>query len=157
MVARRRGRSRRPRPTPTPEPPPHVPTAEALLLALAREVSVRAREVVEAANVFTIAGAVAAAYAPDAPLATALREDWLHGRGEKTAALALGWAREQLRLALADVLQRARDAGVLRADGDVETLSWLWLAASEALAFETPAAVPDRVHALTAFLTSAER
>jgi hypothetical protein len=58
---------------------------------------------------------------------------------------------------MAEVLQHARGAGLTRADADVEMLAWLWLAACEALAHEPATAVPDRVHALAAFLISGER
>lgn len=96
---------------------------------------------------------LAGACAPDAPFAVAIREDWIRGRGDKTARLALAWAREQLRLALGEVLLRARAAGLVRMDVDAETLAWLWLAGSEALAHEPPAAVSDRVQALVTFLS----
>jgi hypothetical protein len=63
-------------------------------------------------------------------------------------ALALGWAREQARLALRDVLDRAAKAGAVRTDLDRDTLAWLLLAAGEALRHEPPDAVPDRLRAL---------
>jgi hypothetical protein len=144
VVAKRRRGARRAAPSVKAAPPAAAPTAEALLLALARDVTART------ADVQTIVDVMATAYAPDAPLAAALREDWMHARADKTAGLALGWAREQVRLALVDVLQRARSR-------DPETLAWLWLAACEALAYEAATAVPDRVHALTAFLTAGTR
>jgi hypothetical protein len=127
------------------------------LLALARELSARSAAVTQAADVRATVDVLAAAYAPEAPLAIVLREDWLHGRGDKTAQLALAWAREQVRVAMVEVLQRARGAGLTRAEADVETLAWLWLAACEALAHEPATAVPDRVHALAAFLLARER
>jgi hypothetical protein len=99
-----------------------------------------------------VVDALAAARAPAAPLADALRRHWLRGRDDKTARLALAWAREQLRLALVDALHRAGAAGAVRRDLPDDTLAWLWLAASEGLAHEPPAAVADRVHALAAFL-----
>jgi hypothetical protein len=127
------------------------------LLALARDVGARSAQLVQPRDVAAVVETVAGAYGPDAPLAMALREDWLRGRGDKAAQLALGWAREQVRLALLDVLQRARPARLVRTEGEVETLAWLWLVACEALAHEPASAVPDRVHALTAFLTGGER
>jgi hypothetical protein len=129
-------------------------TAETLLLTLAREVSARSAGVTQAADVHATVDVIAAVYAPETPLAMALREDWLYGRGDKTAQLALAWAREQVRVAMVEVLHRARAARLIRADRDVETLAWLWLAACEALAHEPATAVPDRVHALAAFLIS---
>jgi len=104
------------------------------------------------AGMDAIVGELATTYAPDAPLATALRDDWLRGHGDKTARLALAWAREQVRLAVAEVLQHARAKRTLRPDGDVDTLAWLLLAACEALAHEPASAVSDRTQALVAFL-----
>jgi hypothetical protein len=69
---------------------------------------------------------------------------WIKTRREKTASLALSWAREQLRLSLEETLarsSRARPALGLAPD----TLAWLLLAACEAMAYEPPSAVADRV------------
>ena len=128
------------------------------MLDLARDISARAgaldHEADIKADLEAIVAALGSAYAPDAALATALRGDWLRGRGDKTARLALAWAREQVSLALSEVLQHARAMRAMRADGDVDTLAWLWLAACEALAYEPSAAASDRAHALLAFLRS---
>ena len=129
-------------------------SAETLLLGLARDIALRAATLERGADVEAIAITLLGAYAPDAPLATALREDWLRSRNDKTGRLALAWAREQLRLALSEVLQRARAIRSIRGDGNVDTLAWLWLAACEALAHEPPSAVSDRAHALLAFLNA---
>jgi hypothetical protein len=154
VTARRRPRAaRRGAPSTKRTAAPAV-TAEALLLDLARTLTARTSQLARASDVQAIIDASAAPYAPDRPLAAALRQDWLRRRDDKTARLALGWAREQVRLALVEILQRARAARLMRADGDAETLAWLWLAACEALAHEPATAVPDRVHALTAFLTA---
>ncbi|HEV8142386.1 MAG TPA: hypothetical protein VGQ77_05980, partial [Methylomirabilota bacterium] len=75
-------------------------SAETLLLGLAREIASLAATLERRADVDTIVVTLLTAYAPDAPLAIALREDWLRSRNDKTARLALAWAREQLRLAL---------------------------------------------------------
>ena len=106
-----------------------------------------------APDVTAVAERVAAAYAPDTPLTVALREI----ATDKIAQLAFGWAREQMRLALMEIVEAARAAQVMRTDADADTLAWLWLAACESLAHETPTAVADRGHALTAFLTARER
>jgi len=127
-------------------------SAETLLLEVARDVSRRAAALERAADVDTIVAALASAYAADAPLATALREDWLRGRDDKTARLTLAWAREQVRLALSEVLQRTRALRPLRTGVDVEILAWVWLAACEALAHEPASAASDRAHALATFL-----
>jgi hypothetical protein len=69
---------------------------------------------------------------------------WIKTRREKTASLALSWAREQLRLSLEETLARsprARPALALQPD----TLAWLLLIACEAIAHEPPSAVADRV------------
>ncbi|HYE93451.1 MAG TPA: hypothetical protein VEA38_20630 [Terriglobales bacterium] len=151
MPSRRRSRPARRR---LPSPPVTAPTAERHLLDLAQALAARAAALTTTADLHALIETVFAAYGAETPLAAALREDWLRGRGDKTARLALGWAREQVRLALLDGLTRGRAARVVRRDGDLETLAWLWLAACEALAHDVPAAAPDRVQALAAFLTS---
>ena len=133
-------------------PVPRV-RAETLLLDFARELGAS----MEAPDLAATIEQVAAADATGTPLVRALHEDLLREDEDKTARLALAWAREQVRLTFLDLLNRARAAGRLRADVDVETLAWLWLAACEALAHEPPGAVPDRVHALTSFLRGEER
>jgi len=75
--------------------------------------------------------------------------------GPLAAHLAIGWAREQIRVALAEALERGRAARVVRADIDADVLAWLWLAACEAIAHEPPSAVGDRADTLAAFLTRA--
>jgi hypothetical protein len=132
-------------------PPAPALTAETLLLDLARTLT--APELAKADDLAAAVGMTVTAYAPDGALAAALRADWPRVTADKTAGLAFAWAREQVRVALAEILQRARDARRLRAGGAVDTLAWLWLAACEALAYEPPSAVPDRVHALVTFLT----
>ena len=136
--------------TPKARVAPPVSRAETLLLALARELSTREPAAPGHADLGKIVNVLARAYAPDAPLAKALRQDWLKAHDDKTAALAFSWAREQVRLALVDVLRRA---GGARA-ADTDTTAWLWLAACEALAHEPPSAVSDRAHALAAFLSA---
>lgn len=85
-------------------------------------------------------------YSAAAPLPRAMCGAWLGSRKDKTAALALAWAREQVRLSLRDVLERAPARGRLAVDAD--TLAWLLLAACEALAYEPDSAVADRVRVL---------
>ena len=121
------------------------------MLELAR--SLAKRTVAHTTDLTAIIEATATAYAPGGSLAIAFRTEWLGTTNNKTAQLALAWAREQVRLALAEILARARGERVLRAAGDTDTLAWLWLAACEALAQEPASAVPDRVHALVSFLT----
>jgi hypothetical protein len=71
---------------------------------------------------------------------------------DKARRLALAWAREQVRLAFAELLERATVAGAVRRDVAAGTLAWLVLAGCEALAHEAPDAVPDRLAALAAFI-----
>ena len=123
-----------------------------LLLDLARDMAQRVTSAGPKVDLDAIVAALATAYAPESRLATALRNDWLRGRGDKTARLALAWAREQVRLAVAEALQHVRAQRTLRVSGDVDTLAWLVLAACEALAHEPASAVSDRAHALVAFL-----
>ncbi|MEX2148115.1 MAG: hypothetical protein WED01_14000 [Candidatus Rokuibacteriota bacterium] len=85
-------------------------------------------------------------YSAAAALPRAMCGAWLGSRKDKTAALALAWAREQVRLSLRDVLERAPARGALAMDAD--TLAWLLLAACEALAYEPDSAVADRVRVL---------
>jgi hypothetical protein len=73
-------------------------------------------------------------------------------RADKARRLALAWAREQVRLAFTEVLERATAAGAVRRDVPSGMLAWLVLAACEALGQEAPDAVPDRLAALAAFI-----
>jgi hypothetical protein len=129
--ARRATRSTRP----TRAARPKASEAEQRLLALAREIG--------ALGVDPLPRAVellADAYAPDAPLPRAMHRAALGARGDKTATLALAWAREQVRLALEEILVGSRTALGLSPD----THAWVVLAACEALAHEPPSAVADR-------------
>jgi hypothetical protein len=94
------------------------------------------------------------AFAPDAPLPRHLAQAWLRTRGDKTAALALGWAREQVRRALADVVRGVRRRGDL--DGEVSpgTAAWLLLAAAEGESHEVGGSVSDRLSAVCGLLFS---
>jgi len=82
---------------------------------------------------------------------------WLRTRNDKTATLALAWAREQVRRGLGEVLERERIQGRVRRDVTSETLSWLVLAASEAMAYEPLGVSRDRVSMLLEFLRPPER
>jgi len=139
---RRKPRRRREiRAVPATPPPPSE--AERRLLALARELSTLGIDPLPRAL-----DLLAAAYGPGAPLPSAVRREWLAGRGNKTAVLALAWAREQVRLALEEILvaTSAGARGALGVSSDLE--AWIVLAACEALAHEPASAVPDRVRAL---------
>ena len=87
---------------------------------------------------------LADAFTPDADLPREVYGAWIKNRREKTASLALSWAREQVRLSLEETIARSprtRPALGLAPD----TLAWLLLAACEAIAHEPPSAVADRV------------
>jgi hypothetical protein len=123
-----------------------------MLLALARDLGARATRLSDARALRASIDAVAAAYGPDAPLAGLLRRDWLRGRTDKNSRLALAWAREQVRLALVDVLRGAARNGLIPEAADADSVAWFWLAGAEALAHEPPSAVADRALTLAALL-----
>ena len=135
-------RTARPRSTARPPRPKKPVEAETRLLALAREVAALPRDDALAAALRALAGA----HAPDGATPRAVYGAWLASRGDKTAALALAWAREQVRLALQETIERARRPS--RVDVAPDTLAWLLLAACESLAHEPPSAVADRLRAL---------
>lgn len=138
---------------------PRATPAELSLLALARDVTALGRGQAGAtgagadppANADGLAAALerlAAAYDPHERLPREVYRAWLASRSDKTRALALAWAREQLRLGLQEVIEQ-RSAQTRRALGlSAEMLAWLLLAACESLAQEPPGAVLDRLRAL---------
>jgi len=85
--------------------------------------------------------------APGAELPREVFNAWIKTRREKTASLALSWAREQLRLSLEETIARS-PGGRASLGLAPDTLAWLLLAACEAIAHEPPSAVPDRVRAV---------
>jgi hypothetical protein len=132
-------------------PAPATPSeAERRLLALARELGGLGREALPGAL-----RALAIAYAPDAPLSRATARAFLATRGDKTGALALAWAREQVRLALQELLEATPPAAHGGRVAPPEALAWLLLAGAEALAQEPASAVADRLRALS-LLTGCE-
>jgi hypothetical protein len=142
MLAGARGgaaaRIQGPRPTP----------AEMRLLELAQEIAALARDGDGPAELSRALTTLAAAYAPSAPLPHLVFHAWVRSRNDKTATLALAWAREQVRLGLQEVVERALKTGRGRVDVEPETIAWLLLAGCEALAQEPPSAVADRLRAL---------
>jgi hypothetical protein len=127
---------------------PRPASAEVLLLELAKELAVLARDVEPARALSMPLQRLADAYGPSESLPHEVYRAWVRSRGDKTAALALSWAREQVRLGLQDVVERAKGAKS-RVELDSETFAWLLLAGCEAISQEPPSAVPDRVRALT--------
>jgi hypothetical protein len=128
-------------------PPPRAPArptdAERRLLALAREMEALGADALPRA-----VRALAGAYAPEGELATAVHRAWLAARDDKTARLALAWAREQLRLGLQDVIEATPPSARGRIPLPAETLAWLVLAACESLVHEPPSAAADRLRLL---------
>jgi hypothetical protein len=147
-AARRTRTSRRPPPARRPPAPPRHraagPTdAERRLLALAREMEGLGADALPRAL-----RELASAYSPEGELPAAVHRAWLAARADKTATLALAWAREQLRLGLQGVIEATPPSarGVLGLPAD--TLAWLLLAACESLAHEPPSAAVDRLRLL---------
>jgi hypothetical protein len=125
-------------------PPPAKPTeAERRLLDLARELSGLGSDPLPRAL-----RALAAIHAPDAPLPGALARAFLASRGDKTAALALAYAREQVRAALQELLEATPPSARGPLPAPPEAVAWLLVAAAHALALEPPSAVADRVRML---------
>jgi hypothetical protein len=92
------------------------------------------------------------AFGPRAALPRQLAQAWLRTRGDKTAALALGWAREQVRRALVDAWQREAGRGGANPGIPAEVAAWILLAVAEAEAHEPGGAVGDRLGAVCALL-----
>jgi hypothetical protein len=135
----KRGRPRAPR-RPNLVTAPRPTPAERRLLGLAREI---ARLPLAAAL-----ERLAAAWAPGGPLLRDVAEAWVRSRSDKTSALALAWAREQVRLSLQEIIEEIPKDKRGRIEATPDTLAWVLLAGCEALAHEPPSAVADRVRAL---------
>jgi len=129
------------------------------LLALARTLAAASTstERFSGDDVIAALATIATAFQSGAALPRALAQARMEALADKTRALALAWAREQLRLVLGDVLDRATTAGAPRVGLPTDTLAWVLLAACEALADEPLQAAPDRLRALEEWLTGARR
>src|SRR3977135_1514742 len=143
-MARARRRQRKTRRKKTRQAPkrriraPARPTtrAETLLLPLAKDLA--------GAPLDGALRKLAAAFAPSADLPREIFGAWIKSRREKTASLALSWAREQLRLSLEETIARSprvRPAAVLTP----QPSAWLLLPSCEASAHEPPSAIADRI------------
>src|SRR5438105_2385224 len=102
---------------------PRPTRAETLLLALAKDLA--------GAPLDGALRKLADAFAPSAELPREVYGAWIKSRREKTASLALSWAREQVRLSLEETIARSprgRPAVGLTPD----MLAWLLLAACAA-------------------------
>ena len=98
-------------------------------------------------------GMLATAFEAGAPLPRALARARNAALADKARALALAWAREQLRLSLGEILARAAAAGDVRVTLPADSLAWVVLAGCEALADEPRGAAPDRLRLLADWLT----
>jgi len=127
---------------------PRPTAAELRLLTLAQEVAGLARDARGPHALDAAVQKLAAAFGPPASLPGEVFQAWVRSRSDKTATLALAWAREQVRLGLQDVVERTPKGPRPRIDVDAATLSWLLLAACEAIAQEPPSAVADRVRSI---------
>ena len=134
--------------------PPRPSAAESALLALARTLtSMSAAEPSPRTAVTTALEVLATAFEAGARLPRALAEARMAALAGACDALALGWAREQLRWSLGEILARAAEASDLQVSLPSESLAWIVLAACEALADEPPQAAPDRIKLLAEWLT----
>ena len=128
-------------------------TAENDLLDLARSLADAARAHASDGKAMEVALLrLEAAFAGGGALPRRYFRSWLRTWSDKTATLALAWAREQVRRGVGEVLERERSQGRVRSDVSPETLSWLVLAASEAMAHEPLGASRDRISMLLEFL-----
>ncbi|MBI1733817.1 MAG: hypothetical protein HYR51_01465 [Candidatus Rokubacteria bacterium] len=127
--------------------------AERELLALAARLSTTAADAEPPPTSLRAAlDELLTAYAADGALAAALIEARRGARGDKRASLALAWAREQLRLAIEELLAREAKADRLRAPLALDALAWLVLVAAESVIHEPPAAAVDRTDTLLALV-----
>jgi hypothetical protein len=139
---RTRGRARGPVRPARPSP------AERRLLALAGAVAESARHVGDPREAWLAAvGTLITAHADD-DRGPAGQRPVQRRATDKTRRLALAWAREQVRLAILEVLQRAAAAGVVRGDIGPDTLAWLVLVGTEALRQEPREAAADHARTL---------
>lgn len=115
------------------------------MLGVARDVAALGAE--RGSTLRDALGLVARAFA-DGVLARARFEAFLTRASDEAPALALAWAREQLRLALQELVEREVKAGHVRDDVPAEPLSWVLLAGCEALAHEAPGDADARVESL---------
>ena len=123
------------------------------MLALAARLSTIAAEGEPPGTPVRLAlGELLGAYAPEAPLASALLDARRVVRADKRAALALAWAREQVRLAVEDLLTREVKADRLRPSLPVEAIAWVVLVVAESLVNDLPGAAVDRGETLLALV-----
>ena len=126
-----------------------VHDAERVTLDLARSIATIAAERPPAPTPLRAAlTQMTTAYASQAAV---FFDAWKRARSDKRAALALGWAREQLRLAVVELLARDGTAGRLRTAATHDSLARIIVAVSESAVADTTDAV-ERIEALTVVL-----
>jgi hypothetical protein len=83
-------------------------------------------------------GRLAEAFGRDGESASLILAAWHRARVDGGLALALAWAREQLRVSLQEILEAGARAGVMRRDRDPATLAAVLLAGCESLLRAAP-------------------
>jgi hypothetical protein len=146
-----RGAASRPSPAQRGDQSPAT-RAEAALLRLATEITMAAASAEGRSPLRAALDVVAGAHAKGAALPSALFQWWLARDSDDAARLALGWAREQVRVALEEILQRERTAGRARSDVPLGALAWIALAGCEAIAHEPAGTAAERLDTLISVL-----
>jgi hypothetical protein len=126
-----------------------VHDAERVTLDLARRIATIATEPPPAPT--SLRAALTQMTTAYASQATVFFDAWKRARTDKRAALALGWAREQLRLAVVELLGRDARTGRLRTQVSHDSLAWIIVALGESAVADTTDAV-ERIDALTIVL-----
>jgi hypothetical protein len=83
-------------------------------------------------------GRLVEVFGRDGETASLILAAWHRGRADHDLALALAWAREQIRVSLQEILQAGARAGVMRRDRDPATLAAVLLAGCESLLRAAP-------------------
>lgn len=148
-----RNRAKPPRRRTRRSPPPRAVAAspraiaEADLLRVARALAELGRS--DAPDLLrTALDLLARTYGAGETLSRALCAVRLEPDGDPASTLAIGWAREQVRVALEELLRRETARGRARDDLPADTASWLLVAACEAIAHEPPGGAGERVEAI---------
>jgi hypothetical protein len=132
---RPRRRSRPAAPAAGPAVGAAVAGAEERLLALARALAEIPQRTADARGALAASiEHLARAWQPEQPLPGSMFDAWRDARGDKTRALSLAFAREQVTLGVHEILEAALRAGHLRDDMGLDDLAWLVTAACESLA-----------------------
>jgi len=105
------------------------------LLTLARELTeIPSRTAGPATALPAAIEHLARAWRPDGPLAALAFDAWSAARADKTRALALAFAREQVVLGLQEILEATMKRGPRHENLAPDALAWLVIAGCESLA-----------------------